>query len=923
MGHREAATPRNAQVVHSSEPFMATISYDGQSIILDGRRIWLISGTIHYARTPRELWRDRIRAAKQAGLNCIDTFVFWDLHEPQPGVFRFDGDYDLRQFVHMLASEGMHCILRPGPYIGGGWDMGGLPAWLHDIEGIQFRQASPKYLQACARYIDAVMKQVGDLQVSGSKGGPIVMVQNEHKWYCHNDHHGEEYLDELSRYLRESGCAVPITNCNKLWQHVTGSIDTWAGWDHLFVNSRQLHVAQPDAPRFISELWTGGFDCWGREHQSIKPAGDLMVRMARISAGGGQFNLYPFHGGTNFGFHAGRTTGGDDRFITTSNDGDGPLTEYGQRTAKYTVVKRIATFLNQFSALMANLKSDEHHAVAHMSLSVIQQSGSQGSVVFIVRNDHDAPTTTQVVTPDGQMLPIDLGDETAAWIVLNANLDGVAMLDLTSLRPWAFVDRRMLVLFGPAGSSGLVSIDGTTIPVEVPTGHEPLIFHEDPVTVVICSTAQIDAAYVHGKQLYVGIGGFDADDAPLRHDAYGSYHVIESDGTVRRKRHKPLAKPSPAPRLGKWQYASTDSYVDGVAPRYAGLNGPRSLERCGADFGYGWYRIRLKRSRAKNVKLMIPQGGDRLHLYLDGKFKAVLGHGEGAKPGPIPLPFPAGESELVVLADNLGRFDRGLGIGQQHGIYGHLLDVKPLAVSKAAESLEPRIDPFELSGYVPFCRKGDRSQHYRYTFAVNLKGKQPVVLQLTGARPRSVVVVNGKPVELDDADGVTFTCTLHDHLKKGTNRLTLALLEEAPDGFDPRKHVQLYEVVEELTAEAKWWYARWQMPDESAFIDLPSQTSARPAWFRSVFHVKDTDRPLTLEIGGASKGQIYINGRNAGRYFHATATGRKVPPQTRYYLPEPWLNTEGANELILFDEHGKAPKRCRLVYDDGKGPFGG
>ena len=63
-----------------------------------------------------------------------------------------------------------------------------------------------------------------------------------------------------------------------------------------------------------------------------------------------------------------------------------------------------------------------------------------------------------------------------------------------------------------------------------------------------------------------------------------------------------------------------------------------------------------------------------------------------------------------------------------------------------------------------------------------------------------------------------------------------------------------------------------------------------------------------------SKGQIYLNGHNVGRYYHATRTGRSVGPQERYYLPEPWLQTDTPNELLLFDEHGRSPVACRLVY---------
>src|SRR5690606_38617250 len=92
-------------------------------------------------------------------------------------------------------------------------------------------------------------------------------------------------------------------------------------------------------------------------------------------------------------------------------------------------------------------------------------------------------------------------------------------------------------------------------------------------------------------------------------------------------------------------------------------------------------------------------------------------------------------------------------------------------------------------------------------------------------------------------------------------------------------------------------------------------TGSVPRWFRSTFSVARADVPLWLEPRGMSKGQVYLNGHNVGRYFVATADGKAVPPQSRYYLPEPWLHTDKPNELILFDEHGKHPGKCRLVYD--------
>ena len=92
---------------------MPSISYDGQSFSIDGRRVWLVSAAMHYPRIPRELWRSRIRAAKEAGFNCIETYVFWNAHERQPKVFDFEGNLDVRAFVELIGQEGMFCIFRP------------------------------------------------------------------------------------------------------------------------------------------------------------------------------------------------------------------------------------------------------------------------------------------------------------------------------------------------------------------------------------------------------------------------------------------------------------------------------------------------------------------------------------------------------------------------------------------------------------------------------------------------------------------------------------------------------------------------------------------------------------------------------------------------------------------------------------------
>jgi len=74
------------------------------SILADGKQIRLFSGAIHYFRIPSEYWKDRLQTAVDAGLNCIETYVPWNLHEKIPGNFDFQNDLDLVSFVKLAAE---------------------------------------------------------------------------------------------------------------------------------------------------------------------------------------------------------------------------------------------------------------------------------------------------------------------------------------------------------------------------------------------------------------------------------------------------------------------------------------------------------------------------------------------------------------------------------------------------------------------------------------------------------------------------------------------------------------------------------------------------------------------------------------------------------------------------------------------------
>jgi beta-galactosidase len=929
---------------------MASISYDRQCFTIDGRRIWLVSGAIHYTRTPHQLWRQRIRAAKQAGLNCIETYVFWNAHEPVPGEFDFTGDLDLRAFVKMIGEEGMFCILRPGPYVCAEWDFGGFPAWLNTIEGTKLRQANGPFLEACARYIGAVMKEVRDLQASetakqtgkrpkhhappnhggyrGEGGGPIILMQAENEWFCSSQEQHDGYLRENVRHLRENGCTVPINNCNNLWQSVDGTIDTWNAKHHLTADMRQLATVKPEAPRIVSELWTGWFDAWGKEHDTTDSAGDVLHRLAGVLGAGAMFNLYMFHGGTNFGFYGGRSIADPACFMTTSYDYDAPLLEAGGRGEKYRAVKRIATFASQFHQVFANLIGDPPHAAIAPDgedhpPAVLHQPGSRGDIVFILRSKHDKTKDLGLLLPDGQTLPVPLGGDRAAWLLINTRLGNDAILDYTNLRPFAFIGGKMLVLFGPAGAQGLVSIDGAPLAVTVPPGKQPHVQQVDDLTLVVMNDQQVDAAYPVEEGLILGAAGLDDNGEPTALPGWSMIYRIDADGKISKQKQAAARKPS-APKLTGWQCVTLDTLIDGSDPGYEPIEGPATLETLGQNHGYGWYRVPI--TKTATGKLLWPEAGDRLHVYSDGKLEHILGQGPDTDPDPTAMKL---DRQITVLADNLGRFNIGQNMGEPKGLAGPLYKVAAVKLAKPKITRQPTPDPFVLEGLAYGQHKGEQHPAQGLSWDVSPDGRKPMILEIDGLPMDCVVMINGEPVHLyhpQFSAGFSRIVLVPGTgpVKGGKNNLTLALYDPMPDGVDPLKHLRFYKVTDTVSDKRGTWSfcpLNPPPPGDVSFNALPKAPPAGPAWFRASFTVKQADAPLWLEPVGMSKGQVYLNGHNVGRYWVATRTGKKVPPQQAYYLPEPWIKTDSPNELLIFDEHGKPPTKCKLVYNEN-GPYG-
>ncbi len=310
--------------------------------LLDGEPHRVLSGAIHYFRVHPDLWQDRIRKAKLMGLNTVETYVAWNAHAPRPGVFDLTGGLDLGRFLDLVAAEGMHAIVRPGPYICAEWTNGGLPYWLFADGTVGVRRNEPGFLAAVREYLEHLAPVLVPRQID--QGGPIVLVQVENEYGAYGS--DASYLRELEAMHRAVGLTVPFTSVDQPMDsmledgslpslHKTGSFGS-----RSTARLERLRQAQPTGPLMCSEFWDGWFDSWG-EHHHTTPASASASDLDDLLAAGGSVNIYMFHGGTNFGFTNGANDKGVYRPIATSYDYDAPLDEAGRPTAKFHAFRAV------------------------------------------------------------------------------------------------------------------------------------------------------------------------------------------------------------------------------------------------------------------------------------------------------------------------------------------------------------------------------------------------------------------------------------------------------------------------------------------------------------------------------------------------------------------------------------------------------
>ena len=817
----------------------------------------------------------------------------------------------------------MLAILRPGPFVGAGFDAGGLPGWLIDGKPEIVRTGAGAFKEAVSRWFSSVFNQIGDLQITSSgAGGPIALIQNEHTWLRGDDAQATAYLGETARFLREAGATVPLINANNLFAAADNEIDAWLGGDHLFTTLRQLRTVRPDAPPIALDIPLARLTAFGEKPTPMSPDQALRT-LAQSLAAGGQFTVDSFAAGLTPGFLAGRDANDSDRFFTSAYAPLAPLSAGGNRTNLFAAVKRIVTFVTRFQSVVSHLENDSPAVVVNPDrdpshVSVVHAQGDRGSVAYLFAPRAGKPTPLQLALSDGQSLAVDMSSQSSAWLLFNANLGKHAVLDWCNLCPFASVGD-VFVCFGKPGASAALSINDTPLHATVPTGKTPLILEHENITVAICSYNQIDAACATDDAVYIGCDRLDESGEPITHPNFATCWRLSSRGAVDKISMTPPAKRRSRPRLTAWSIAPDPALLtDASLQSFTQIETPQPSVALGAPAGYLWLRARFRTVKPQHYTLGFFELRDRAHVFLDSKPLGVVGDGFGAVGALLPLDLSKDEHTLTLLIDQLGRPSGGAAMGQAVGMIDTLWNVVPFKLPQPQHITAEPISPvLSLPTRVWDLHDDELTNPSRIQWSFTYRRLAPLYCHVAADDASAVVLLNDQPIAWLTAGGPTRFRLPIDALHRGANVLQLAALDDPQHTLDNlAASLSLYEALRPMSKKPTWEIARWTPPEANQFAPASASTfkkyTGAPTWWRSPFKHKPTDAPIAFDPTGLSKGQIFLNGHNVGRYV-AAITGASAPHAVPIPLPTSWLNAGGVNTLTIFDELGASPESCRLI----------
>ena len=372
---------------------VAQVTWDRHSLIIDGHRVCPVMGEIHYSRLPANEWADEVRKMKEGGVTIIATYVFWSHIEEEEGIFRWDGQRNLRRFIEICKEQEMPVVLRLGPFCHGEVRNGGIPDWMFQ-KGCKMREQNPTFMHYAELLYRQIFTQVQGLQ--WKDGGPVIAAQFD------NEYRGRgEYLMALKKIAQEIGFDLPfytrtgwpelrtpvpygemlplygdyadgfwdkeITetcgNYYKAFNFKAFRSSTAIGTDLLGKQEAKLNQGDEQYPYFTCELGGGMATAYHRR-PFVYPEDAYSMALVKLGSGSNLLGYYMYHGGTNpegklFTLNECQTspaTANNDLPVCTY-DFQAPLGEYGQTYPQYYMLRPLHLFMQDWGEVLAPMEA--------------------------------------------------------------------------------------------------------------------------------------------------------------------------------------------------------------------------------------------------------------------------------------------------------------------------------------------------------------------------------------------------------------------------------------------------------------------------------------------------------------------------------------------------------------------------------------
>jgi len=931
------------------------INFDSKGFLIDGKRTFIVSAGLEYARIPHQLWHDRLLRIKRAGFNCIEIYTIWNFHEAQEGKFDFTGDRDLNLFLKQVNDLGMYAIVRVGPYYCAEWDNGGYPIWLKFKKGLSVREDNPQFEKYVDRFFDHLLPIVMNNQVN--KGGPVILVQleNEHPkgWGTLMP---DGYFKHLQTKALSMGLQVPYF---------------FSGLHHASdpAGDGKLDDAARPNPWFSTEFWSVWYSQYG-----AKPGDDQLYDMRTwkiIANGGNGYNYYMAHGGSNFGY--------------TNNDEDAASYDYGAAIGQagdlrpiYYAFKRAALFARRFQDVLANSvnNTDQHSKiVSEPTVKVSARKSPAGEIVFLDNTGKQAITTqlhiddnmpcNKVTILPGEIYPLihnyKLNDEVMLNWALTRVFITINQGDVTTIVTDAEAGTPLALYFKTRGKASTenpnVKINGENVSINLtmPSITQPLEYSfkagTQTIRVLAMNRQLTDKTYIdkpHNTPYIICgadyVGKIDINDQPftadieqpLLKDKKDPVWIYTAQKTVLLKQIPSLTVNQPKTiALSNWEFknAAGAAAVNYNAGKWLSSKNPVPMGADGDVTADAWYRTSLSTPVAGKYTLQV-KGGGRGQAFVDGKPAAKWKLADGE----LTLDLKKGKHTLAIFAAHDGRDKLAAYLGpidevDSKGVFGPALikkggpfisELSNWYFAKAAKVSDVKQGPpaFDTTVFKPYKINTDvfnlKEGYGWFTTIIpqQPEGTSKINLQFKSVDENATIFINGKQVFKHDGWNQPFEVNITDAATlKASIRLAVFIENYSNEGgIDQPVKINAIGDAPAVTG----WKMKGGPGDALAVKGWQKFTGKvktnAPAFYRSSFtvpQVKGKTFIWRFEPKGLGHGSVWVNGHNIGRYPEKISI-------TSLYIPECWLKT-GLNQLVIYDEDGKQPGDTLIVAEPKAG----